>query len=147
MAFLVRGLGAVCMVPQLYISALGERVPELRNPWVPAPFYSVTLSPSHSFCGMGYLSFLKKKKRVSLPISEGCYENYKEISTGNCFINSKARCQQKLVFIHLETEIFYFITVDVSLGAINRFTPFPQDYFLNAHFCWNTFEKGFLSKF
>lgn len=83
--------------------------------------------------GIFILIFLKKGK-ILLLISKGCYENYKELSTGNYFINSKALCQQKLVFIHIETEIFYFITVDVRLGAINIFTPFPYDYFYKRTF-------------
>lgn len=76
--------------------------------------------------------FLKGK--ILLLISKGCYENYKELSTGNYSKNSKALCQQKLVLIHIETEIFYFITVDVRLGAINIFTPFPYDYFYKRTF-------------
>lgn len=49
-------------------------------------------------------------------------------------MNSKALCQQMLVFTHIKTEIFYFITVDVRLGAINIFTPFPYDCFYKCTF-------------
>ena len=51
-----------------------------------------------------------------------------------CTYTALREVEKELNNQNIETEIFYFITVDVRLGAINIFTPFPYDYFYKCTF-------------